>query len=205
MRKIRNASWETWNKFPGSRYAHEKVVQFCLRNFPAMDKRLLALDLGCGRGVHTEFLAQQRFCVCACDAARNAVAVTRQRISDGNLEASVYRSSIENDYARGKRFDLVLCIGVLDAAGPTAARKCLSRLKQCLSKNGLGLFVFAAEGDSVRTKQAQFAIHAYTKTEVEKLFRPLFPDCWIDRYETTYQNESFKQSDWIVTVGRSRN
>lgn len=164
---------------------------------------LLALDLGCGRGVHTEFLAKQGFCVYACDAAQSAVAVTRKRIADSNLEALVYRSAIQNDYARRKRFDLVLCIGVLDAAGPAAARKCMTRLSQCLKKNGLGLFVFAAEGDSVRTRQSKFAIHAYTKSEVERLFRPLFPDCWIDRYETTYQNESVKQSDWIVTVSRS--
>lgn len=203
MKKTRQASWEIWNKIPGSRYAHEKVVQFCLRNFSSKSKGLLALDLGCGRGVHTEFLAKQGFCVYACDAAQSAVAATRQRIADSNLEALVYRSGIQNAYTRRKRFDLVLCIGVLDAAGPVAARKCMTRLSQCLKKHGLGLFVFAAEGDSVRTRQSKFAIHAYTKSEVERLFRPLFPDCWIDRYETTYQNESVKQSDWIVTVSRS--
>lgn len=203
MKKTRQSSWEIWNKIPGSRYAHEKVVQFCLRNFSAKSKGLLALDLGCGRGVHTEFLAKQGFCVYACDAAWSAVAVTRRRISDSNLEAVVYKSAIQNDYARKNRFDLVLCIGVLDAAGPAATRKCLSSLGRCLKRTGLGLFIFAAEGDSVRTRQSKFAIHTYTKSEVEGLFRPLFPDCWIDRYETTYQNESVKQSDWIVTVGRS--
>jgi len=77
MKKRSSSSWDKWNKIPGSKYPHEKVVQFCFRNFP-LEKRskTKVLDLGCGRGVHTEFLALEGFQVSACDFSVTAVACT---------------------------------------------------------------------------------------------------------------------------------
>ena len=60
--------WEKWNLSGGPKYPHEKVIQFCFRRYPRReDRELKALDLGCGGGVHSLFLAAEGFSVTGVD------------------------------------------------------------------------------------------------------------------------------------------
>jgi len=102
--------WEDWNASGGPRYPHEKVVQFFFRSFPVETRRsLLALDLGCGSGVHTVFLARDGVRVLAVDVSETGVANTQQRLRESGLEADVRVGTI--DTVEASNVGLVVCAG----------------------------------------------------------------------------------------------
>src|SRR2546426_7636787 len=62
MAEVHTDIWNTWNASGGPKYPHEKVIQYCFRNFPPEQRSSVrALDVGCGGGVHTAFLAAEGF------------------------------------------------------------------------------------------------------------------------------------------------
>ena len=138
--------WEDWNRKGGPKYPHEKVIQFCFRNFPRREDRSgrTALDLGCGGGVHAVFLAQEGFAVTGVDFSTEAIHTTRSKLDRLGLDAVLSTQSLEALDLPDASFDLVISVGVLDAAGPRAAAAGLSKLPPFLRPGALGLFLFAA-------------------------------------------------------------
>ena len=195
------AGWERWNAEGGPKYPQEKVVQFCFHNYPReVRHHVHALDLGCGSGVHTVFLAREGFHVSACDLAEIAVQNTRRNLEGAGLDAEVSRCSIDALAYPPLSFDLVLCIGVLEAAGPATTREALARLRPMLRSGARGLFLFAADDDFRICPGDPLRLHGYTRREVEELFLSLFPKVWIDEYVTTYEAGRIRQRDWLVTI-----
>ncbi len=193
--------WEDWNSGGGPKYPHEKVIQFCFRNYPVEARgRVRALDLGCGSGVHTLFLASEGFQVTACDiseiGARNTLAGLHARGLDGDVTAC----AMENISHPPQSFDLVLCIAVLGAAGLDSAKAALDRLPPMCRPNAKGLFLFEADDDFHAAGDDPLRLHGYTRKEVEDLFLPRFPKVWIDEHTTTYKNGALFQKDWLITV-----
>lgn len=62
-----------------NRHPFSEVVSFFYRNCPALnDRGLSALDVGCGSGVHSDFLACQGFRVLGIDFSASAIDAARQ-------------------------------------------------------------------------------------------------------------------------------
>jgi SAM-dependent methyltransferase len=194
--------WEDWNTRGGPRYPHEKVVQFCFRNFPRREDRrnVKALDLGCGGGVHTAFLADEGFTVTGVDGAAAGIEATRARLLEKGLEATLQVQALDDLDLPAMEFGLVVCTGVLDAAGPRAAGAGIRRLPGSLHPGALGLFIFASHEDFRVTGSNDMRLHGYSRAEVERLFDGLFDRIWIDQYSTTYDGGIIRQVDWLVTV-----
>ena len=197
----KNSLWEDWNAGGGPKYPHEKVVQFCFRNFPKETRaNVHALDLGCGGGVHTLFLATEGFQVTACDISENGVRNTLAGLHSRGLDAPVTVCPMEEIVYPPQSFDLVLCIAVLGAAGPAAAKAGLDRLPALCRPGAKGFFLFEANDDFHANGDDPLALHGYTRAEVEDLFLPRFPQVWIDEHTSTYKNGALFQKDWLVTV-----
>jgi cyclopropane fatty-acyl-phospholipid synthase-like methyltransferase len=194
--------WEEWNRNWGPRYPHEKVIQFCFRSFPRKEdrRRVKALDLGCGGGVHTVFLAEEGFTVTGVDLSATGIETTRARLAEKGLEATLQLQALEDLDLPAMEFGLVVCTGVLDAVGPRIAGAGLRRLPGCLQPGALGLFMFASQEDFRVNGPNEFGMHGYSREEVERLFGGLFERVWIDQYSTTYQGGTIRQIDWLVTV-----
>lgn len=128
--------WNKWNEGGGPKYPHEKVVQFCFRNYPRLEDRhrTRALDWGCGSGVHTVFLCAEGFQVIATDVSDIGITNTRRRLAGGGADLRV--EGIEDLSLPPCSIDLVICVGVLDCAGPRAASKALRRLPAVLRPGG---------------------------------------------------------------------
>lgn len=195
--------WDTWNEPGGPKYPHEKVIQFCFRNYPPGQRaRVRALDLGCGSGVHTVFLASEGFQVTGTDISEVGISNTRQKLDALGLQALL---RVEGADALGfppNSFDLVMCVGVYDCSGLAIAKASLERLQHTLSLGARGLFLFASERDFRVQGENPLGLHGYTRSEVEELFAHGFAKVSIDHYITTYQGEQLEQNDWLVTLER---
>ena len=198
-----NDIWDNWNAGGGTKYPQEKVIQYCFRNFPAdQRKNIRALDLGCGSGVHTVFLASEGFQVTGTDKSEIGIENTRRKLADLGLQATLRVESADKVDFPPDSFDLILCVGIYDSAGPAVAKASVARVRQVLKVGGRGFFLFSSDRDSSVHGENPWSFHGYTREEVEKLFSEGFGKVWIDRYITTYENGRVEQNEWIVTVQR---
>ena len=203
---MQDVDWNTWNDSGGPNYPHEKVVQFCFRNYPRDVRRSVrALDLGCGSGVHTRFLAREGFGhVTATDISATGVENTRTRLAAEGLAAEVRVEGADALSLAPASIDLVICVGVLECAGPQIAGRAVARVGEVLAAGGRGLFVFASDSDMRVTGDNPWALHGYAEDEVGQLFDAHFDTVWLDRYITTYRGGREQQNDWLVTVENKR-
>lgn len=195
--------WNRWNEGGGPKYPHEKVVQFCFRNFP-QDRRtsLRALDVGCGSGVHTVFLAHEGFKVTATDISEVGIANTKHAIESRGLGAVLRVESADRLADPPETFDLIVCVSVYDSAGPVVAKRSVGRLQQALVRGGRGLFLFASDRDFRIQQENRLGLYGYSRGEVDELFAAGFSQVWVDRYITTYHGQEYEQNDWLVTLVR---
>jgi len=194
--------WDSWHISSAPKYPHEKVIQFCFRNF-AKDQRMniRVLDLGCGNGVNTRFLVQEGFKVHGIDFSQRAIENAKNLLSSQSLKADFQTLSIDQLDLIQAKFDLVISAGVFDSAGIEAATDCIKQLPNLLEKNSKGLFIFASDLDYRINSKHPPRIYGYSENEVRKIFDPYFSKVNYDRYITTYEGGSYQQNDWIITIG----
>ena len=196
--------WDRWNESGGPKYPHEKVVQFCFRNFAAADRpQTRMLDLGCGGGVHTTFLAREGFLATATDVSPVAIETTRRKLASEGLGADLLVQSAGAVDLPASSLDGVICVGVLEAAGPQVAAAAMARLFDILRPGGRGLFLFASDRDfRIQDQHNPWQLHGYSQQEVQASFDRGFAQLDIDRYITTYESGRYEQNDWLVTITR---
>lgn len=200
--------WNTWNQSGGPRYPHEKVVQFMFRRFPDRNARncVQVLDLGCGSGVHTVFLALEGFAVSGCDISTVGVSNTQKRLAENGLEAPVSVGSVEKIAWPDSQFDALICIHVLECAGPALLAPAFKEMARVLKPGGRAMALFASDADFRLLEGNPLGLYGFDDAEVAAAVAPLRSDCeiWMDRYITTYENRRIQQNDHLVTLIKNR-
>lgn len=195
--------WETWNGLGGPKYPHELVVAHCFRSVPA-DQRATArvLDLGCGSGVNTLFLAREGFQTHAIDYSLTGVANARAKLEAEGLVADLrHGSAADLDYADAW-FDQIVSIGVLDCMPADVADDAVAQASRVLKPGGGGLFLFAKDTDSRVLGDNTFGIRGVNRAAVEALFGERFETVYIDSRHVTFHGGRDVREDWLVTVVR---
>jgi 2-polyprenyl-3-methyl-5-hydroxy-6-metoxy-1,4-benzoquinol methylase len=193
--------WDDWNATGGPRYPHAKVIQFCFRKYPPEARAgAPVLDLGCGSGVNTVFLAREGFPVTAVDTSEVGLENTRKALQAEGLQADVRRCAIDELDFDDASFALVVSVGVLDSAGVEASRRALAGLPRLMRPGARGLFVFASSEDFRIVGDNACAAYGFTRPEVAAMFDVGFRTVHIDHYITTFENETSKSDEWLVTV-----
>lgn len=93
------------------------------------------LDLGCGTGRHTYFLADRGFNVHACDISDAGLKITKELIQDAGLENVEY--SIQDMYSlifKDNLYDAILCIWVQGHGIKEEVEKGIKELFRVLKK-----------------------------------------------------------------------
>ena len=194
--------WDTWNNGGGPQYPHAKVIQFCMRNYPpAVRSATRVLDLGCGSGVNTRFLAEQGFDCVATDISLVGLANTQALLAPHGLRASCAVAEISAQPFADASFDCAITIGVLDSAGPATARKAVSELRRTLKLGGRAICVFASDADMRVGAATAYGLYGYRHDEVVELTTG-FAEVAIDRYITTYDSGRRQHNDFLVTLTR---
>jgi SAM-dependent methyltransferase len=196
------ARWDEWNLSGGPRYPHDQAVRFVFRAFPP-DRRVgvRALDLGCGGGVHTEFLAREGFQVLATDISSVGLEATRKRLAAAGLSAELQLADLAGTSLPERSLDLVLCVSVLDSAGPEASREGVARAARSLKPGGRGFFLFAAEGDFRLAGANPWRLHGYTEAEVRAVFDGHgLATVELDTFHATYRGGRDHHREWMIGI-----
>lgn len=147
-----------WNSSQNVNYFSQKPadprIVKRLENFLSnkkSDRKLSALDLGCGGGRHTEMLFKMGFETSAMDLNPQMIRATIKRVGKDNLQ-SVKRGSIVKLPFRDKSFDVIVTTGVLHQAKSIfeyqAAVKELSRVLKPQGIVCLNIFTSALLDDT---------------------------------------------------------
>jgi SAM-dependent methyltransferase len=204
-------TWDVWNAIGGPKYPHNSVVSFVFNKFsknPAANANFKALDLGCGSGVHTTFLAAEGFNTYALDSSETAVKNTRAALDERGLTASLVKCrSIENEYPK-HFFDLVLCISVLECQPKRDLRENFYQICRILKPSGFALIIAAAEGDfrvnpaHVKSENT-FHIESISREDLDSTFGVNCKENHehkIDFIEQTRNGGAEIQSDFVLSI-----
>lgn len=198
--------WDEWNAAGGPQYPRDEVVRFFFRRFKDKEARAKTrvLDLGCGGGVHTEFLAENGFETMACDISPKGVMATEQRLANvkgKNLRADTFVSSIEALDLPSASLDAILSVGVLECTLPGVVEAAMPKIAKLLRPGGTGFFIFASGRDyRVGSSQNPYVRRGFTESEVHSIFGANFAELDINRVIRTEQNQSIELNEWMVSA-----
>jgi ubiquinone/menaquinone biosynthesis C-methylase UbiE len=116
---------------------HEQVVAFASTLRERGARRVL--DLGCGAGRHTVYLARQGFEVYATDIAENGLAHTREWLAREKLSAELKQSDISQIPHPAGFFDAVISIYVIYHKTFACMQQAVAEIHRVLKPNGLAL------------------------------------------------------------------
>jgi ubiquinone/menaquinone biosynthesis C-methylase UbiE len=201
------------------KYPSDHAVRFIFSQFSREQKerrQLRMLDLGCGAGVHTIFLAREGFQTYATDISETGLDVVRERIKNNNLEAEIKNASMEEQPFEDNFFDGVISYGVFYYNNRHGFQKATDELYRILKKGGEA-FIFTRTTDDYRfgkgeeiekntfvldileTNEKGMAMHFLEKEDINKIFGK-FAEISFEKTETTFDNLKNKNSDWIIKV-----
>ena len=145
------------------------------------------LDLGCGTGRHTIFLAQQGFLTIGSDNSQSALDITQSIAKEAGIENILL---LQNDMTSipcpNEHFDAIVCYDVIQHGLLKDTKKSIDEMKRVLKKNGL-IFVGAVStkhysyGTGKEIEQGTFVgmkdkldghipHHFFTESEIRNFF-----------------------------------
>ena len=220
-KKLIKGKWNILHKKERFRlkYPSEHVVRFVFTQFPRNLKErnnLQILDLGCGAGRHTIFLAKEGFQTYATDISEEGLKVVEKRLKDEKLQAILKKASMEKQPFSDNFFYGVISFGVFCYSNLEGYQRAISELYRILRKDGVA-FIFTRTTDDYRygkgdkidkntfvldiedTNEKGMVMHFLDRAEINEIFNK-FNEVLVEKTETTFSNLEKKNSDWIIIV-----
>jgi SAM-dependent methyltransferase len=129
-----------------------------------------ALDVGCGEGVYSAYLAELGFSVVGVDFVPAALAAARTRADRADLDVELFEGDIL-DYTAGRAFDVVLDSGCLHHLPKGKVGRYRARLDEWLAPRGDYVLVHFAHRPRVFWMPK--GPRHMTRDEAVQLFAPL--------------------------------
>lgn len=145
MKSFDEAWEELFQKQDWGKYPSEEVIRFVARNFYGKKRvEIKLLDIGCGTGACTWYMAREGFDVYAFDGSETAVRKARQRLREEGVSAKIAVSDAAsfpypNAFFDGIVDSAMLCANRLDSV-KAILRECFRTLKTGGKIFSTGLF-----------------------------------------------------------------
>ncbi len=122
------------------------LVQGTARKLKAEGAKKI-LDLGCGTGRHTVFLASNGFDVYGIDISESALGITRKNLEKMGLKAKLSKGDVSSLGFDDEYFDAVISTYVIHHAKLEVIRKVISEVARVLKAGGVFSFIVLSDED----------------------------------------------------------
>lgn len=106
------------------------------------------LDLGCGAGRHTLYLAERGFAAYGADISKTGLKFTRERLRGRKLEAEITRCDMKSMPYIGSCFDAIICVRTIYHQRLQEIQETIAEIHRVLKRNGLFLANFHSRRSS---------------------------------------------------------
>ncbi len=155
--------WDWYWKTKFNKYPNEQLVRFVTPRFQdAFTKHYKALDLGCGVGTQTLFLADAGFDTYAIDGSETAIETARKRFEDHTNKAIFEKRNMTDLPFKDATFDLVVDNSSIQHNTVEDIGKILKEVRRVLTPNGLFWSFCRADDDSLNGHGDQVEFNTYT-------------------------------------------
>lgn len=216
---------ELWEKLHAQsrfrpKYPSEVIVQYVFRNFKR-DGNTKVLDLGCGAGRHSYFMARENIDVYGIDISAEGIVYADKMLKEDNLNGTFKCATTDNIPFENDFFDGIISYGVLYYCMWDEIKKSADEIYRVLKKGGKALLIIRTTedyryGDGREIEKNTFLIneensdkcafnengmkmHFFTRNEVLDLFK-YFSSVTIDTIEETLENGKYKDSNFVVQL-----
>ena len=128
-----------------NRYPFDIVVSIVMRHFGHIpDKtQIKALDLGCGAGNNSAFLAREGFSVTGIDTSPSAIDYVKNRFEKEGLEGHFHVMNMENlDQLPSGNFDIILDRQTLSTQDYSCLKPMIKKIRRLLKTRGIFISFF---------------------------------------------------------------
>lgn len=201
------------------RYPSEPVIRFAMTQFPSEPdarRRTRILDLGCGAGRHTIFLAREGFQVYGTDISETGLTFTCALLASEGLSAKLQQASMDRQPFRAGSFDGIVAHGVLSYNDRQGFEATAAEMFRLLRKGGRALVVTRTTADyrfgrgkrvdaytflleTPETSEAGMINHFLDEARAREVFAS-FRIVELDLTETSVENRQRIDSDWIILL-----
>jgi len=141
-----------------------------------------AIDIACGEGYYSVYLALKNFDVTGIDISNNAIAYAKENARMNELDIRFLAMDIENIGSLDEKFDFVLEWNFLHHVAPIKRREYIENIANLLNKNGNYLSAcfninspeFGGNREKYRTSILGTRLYYSSENELLKLFSPKF-------------------------------
>lgn len=197
------------------KYPSESIVRFVFGNYPESSRRnLKILDLGCGGGRHTLFLAREGFGAFGTDISETGLSHARLMAQREGLKCIFKKAIMGSQPFKDNFFDGVISFGVLYYNDSTGYANAVREIRRILKKGGKALIVTRTTDDfrygkgkkieqntyelsTMVTNEKGMPGHFLDRRSIKRMFKD-FDTITIDRVDFTIG--AVTNSDWIITV-----
>ena len=169
-------SWDdTWEKIYQSKewgkYPPEELVRFIARNYYKAENRkaVKVLDVGCGTGAGTWFVAREGFDAYGVDGSETAIAIAKRRFEEERLEGHFSVGDIVELDFPDENFDAVIDIASIQHNSSENIQNILNEVHRVLKPGGK--FFGMMLGECVDWNTGDYTTHHFTQNELEDFFK----------------------------------
>jgi ubiquinone/menaquinone biosynthesis C-methylase UbiE len=149
---MKNKGWEGLYKEKGEVYTDiTPQVKGCAKTFKKKKYRKI-LDLGCGTGRHSIFLAQKGFMMYASDISKTGIAITRKKARSLDLKMKLKVFDMKKIPYPANYFDGVICIFVLGHGLLKENKRAIDEIYRVLKPKGTVITEFMSVKDKTYGK-----------------------------------------------------
>ncbi len=194
------AAWDSFfQENTGNRYPDPAVIRFVARHFfklaPRARKSRSILDLGCGSGNHTVFLAREGFKAHGLDFSRAAIGRLKLRLKSEKLKAELsVHDMISLPYEAG-RFDAVIDATALQHNPKKKIPAIIREIRRVLKKKGRFFSMIIASHRGLSDEK--FPTSFLTRDEALKLVSE-FSNVSLDYFEYSESSQKNKVRFWLI-------
>ena len=187
----------SWQDLP---WAHDEptlfLAEICRRRPPGK-----ALDIGCGAGTDSVFLAQQGWEVTSLDFVPKALEFTQQRAADAGVSVTAVEADITT-WEPPHEYDIVLDHGLLHmVVDGGASKRCAllgDNIAEMAYKNGWsGIIINGCIRDSADIARMPLGVKAITTYPLKSSKR----DVGLRDVAVTFAGATFRPGDWVHADG----